>query len=135
MLSKLRYSFAIASLLSLAPSLAFAQTGLHDLSRNRANQTLDLQASVPIQIATHGEVGQRMLVGISAGFMLELSPHSIRAPGFRILTPDDQGGYAIQRAAEVRTMRGHIVGRPDSLVAGSLLDDGLYARIVVSPTE
>jgi len=134
MSSKIALSFTFLSCITMAVS-AGAQSGLDDIRRNIANQTLDLQASIPVQIASNGRIGQRMLIGVSAGFMLDLNPHSVRAHGFRVLTPNDLGGYDSQPVGVIRTMRGRIVGRPDSVVAGSMLEDGLHARIVVSPTE
>lgn len=67
-------------------------------------------------------------------FTLDLRPHSLRAPGYQLLA--DVGGVltAIDPEPE-RTLRGPVVEDPGSVVAAGLLDDGLYAKILLSSGE
>lgn len=62
-------------------------------------------------------------------FTLSLKPHSVRAEGFRLLLQVAGGSLVAADPGPSRTVRGSIVGVPGSVVAGSLLDEGLYASI------
>ena len=50
----------------------------------------------------------------------------------QILVQDANGAIEPAAAGPVRTLRGRVLGDPDSLVAGSLLADGLYASVRLS---
>ena len=59
----------------------------------------------------------------------DLWPHSVRAPGYRLLVDDGRGLLEVELPAE-RTVRGVVRGDPGSIVAGSILDDGLSAVVL-----
>jgi len=62
-------------------------------------------------------------------YTLELEPHSIRADGYQVFMQDDEGELYEVPAGPIRTLRGSIAELEGSVVAGSLMNDGLYARI------
>lgn len=65
-----------------------------------------------------------------ASDLIELHPWSVRsAEHFEVLAQRDDGSYERVDVGPARTYRGSLVGRPGSVVAGSLLDDGLHVRI------
>lgn len=66
---------------------------------------------------------------------LVLAPHSLRAPGFRLLVQDAQGALAEHEPAPVATLRGHVAGRPGSRVAATLRADGLHAWVLLDPAR
>lgn len=55
---------------------------------------------------------------------VELHAHSVRAQNFGLLVQRADGSIERVDPGPVRTVRGHVVGMPGSLVAGSMLDDG-----------
>ena len=73
------------------------------------------------------------VVGIEldgALFQLRLDPHSVRADSFAVRAQVDGGAWIELPPEPVRTYRGSVLGDPGSLVAASLLDDGLHARVL-----
>ncbi len=61
---------------------------------------------------------------------LLLVPFTVRAPGFKLSV--QQGGAMIDTdPGQFRTMRGEIAEIPGSIVAASLFDEGLFARILL----
>jgi Metallo-peptidase family M12/IPT/TIG domain/Reprolysin family propeptide len=67
------------------------------------------------------------LEGAPARLLLE--PHSLRAPGFTVLVQGADGALVAVPAAPAATFRGHVQGQPGSVVAASLLADGLHAFV------
>ncbi len=61
----------------------------------------------------------------------ELWPHTNRSPQFRVRAQMDDGSLVEVDAGEERTLRGRIVESPGSVVAASLLDDGLHALVML----
>lgn len=66
---------------------------------------------------------------------LVLTPHALRAPGFRLLVQGADGRLAEQEPPPPATLRGHVAGRPGSRVAASLLADGLHAFVLLDPAR
>ena len=58
--------------------------------------------------------------------------YTVRSGNFEVLVDDGSGALTPVEAPEARTYRGSVVGDDGSLVAGSLLEDGLSAMIRVS---
>jgi hypothetical protein len=56
---------------------------------------------------------------------LELEPHTLRADGFLVRAPGPDGALQPVATAPPRTWRGHVLGRPGSLVAATLHDGQL----------
>ena len=65
----------------------------------------------------------------NVSYMLELEPHSIRAEGYKVFMQDDNGELYEVPAGPIRTLRGSISELEGSVISGSLMEDGLYARI------
>jgi hypothetical protein len=63
---------------------------------------------------------------------LALHSHSVRAAGFQLLEQRADGTTVSVTPTKVSTMRGSLESHPDARVAGSLLEDGLYARIMMA---
>jgi hypothetical protein len=61
---------------------------------------------------------------------IRLSPHSVRAAGFEVLSQLDDGTWAVHDPGPVRTMRGVVDGHPGMTVAMTLLSDGLVGTIL-----
>lgn len=62
---------------------------------------------------------------------LTLVPHSVRAAGFTVQEVDGSRLSAIEPGV-IRTFRGSVDEHKESTVAGALLEDGLWARIVLA---
>jgi hypothetical protein len=60
---------------------------------------------------------------------LDLVPHSIRAPGYRVLHAGADGRLTPVPARPVSTLRGTVLERPGSVVAASVMTDGLHAMV------
>ena len=76
--------------------------------------TQSIEISIPFEQAIH---------------TLKLEPYSIRADGYTVLMQDETGALYEVQAGPIRTLRGSIVELEESTVAGSLMPDGLHARI------
>lgn len=132
MLKTVRAGIVSTAALSLvSTALASPTTNLRDLAAD-ANRTLGLAAShvstVTLQGLPSGQVVAN--VGVAGNeILLHLSPHSVRAPGFQLLEQGADGLITPVAPAPSTTYRGEVVGLDSSLVAASLLDEGLYARI------
>ncbi len=74
----------------------------------------DIRVDIPIENTT---------------YTLELEPYSVRSEGYSLLMQDDSGELYEVPAGPIRTLRGSVVGIEGSVVAASLMEDGLYARI------
>ncbi|MHC5002601.1 MAG: M12 family metallo-peptidase [Planctomycetota bacterium] len=62
-------------------------------------------------------------------YVFDLEPHSVRAPGFRLMAETEGGALVPVDPGPVRTYRGHAPERPGCVVAASLLEDGVHALI------
>ena len=114
------------------PTLLVAQATLTPRQlANRANQALGLQDSYVMSVAVHGRAGEPVLAAIDLGApaLLRLTPHSVRAPNFELVEVQADGSLIRRDPGLIRTYRGEVVGIAGSVVAASLLEDGLYARI------
>ncbi|NIR00359.1 MAG: hypothetical protein GTN78_09195, partial [Gemmatimonadales bacterium] len=67
--------------------------------------------------------------------MLDLQPHSVRAADYQVLAQVQDGSLARIEPGPVGTLRGSLLGVPGSVAAGSLLADGLHARIIFPDDE
>jgi len=116
-----------ASLLGLC-SLAQAQGNLLQLQTNMA---FGLQSSHIVTLDGTFVPGQTLVTDLDLAGMpvtLELAPFSIRDAAFSLKVAGANGERFVD-PGDFRTMRGAVLEDPGSIVAGSLLDDGLYARI------
>ena len=119
-------------------SLAAAQSDLELLERT--NATLGLRESRVVRLdlpaGGPGEVLSIPLEFRGQGDLIQLAPHSVRAEGeFRVLAQLADGSWSEVDPGAPRTYRGTLVGEPGSVVAASLLDDGLHARVRLAEGE
>ena len=131
MLNPLRSWAPSVALLTLTP-LASAQADFGELTQ-RANEFFGLESSqlqvVPM-LEQPGTVQALVQIG-SEHVMLDLEHHSVLAPDFKLWAQVEDGSLEAVTPAPESTFRGEVVGMPGSKVAGSLHDDGLYARIIL----
>lgn len=130
MLSGMR-AVAFVSSMALALTVVPAQIVPHD----EFNRKHGLERSEVVQVITKGQPGQGFRAALSFGgqwTVMELTQHSVRGRGFKVLAQDANGQWTRADPGPVVTMRGHLVGHKDSRIAASLLKDGLYARIVLA---
>ncbi len=65
---------------------------------------------------------------------LELDPHSVRADDYRLFAREPGSVVEVEQTAP-KTVRGTLAGAADSFVAGSILPEGLFARILSADGE
>ncbi|MHC4908173.1 MAG: M12 family metallo-peptidase [Planctomycetota bacterium] len=108
---------------------AFGQgVGLHE----QVNEALRLQSSKLMTLAVNVGVGEPLLTMVEVDGqvgVLRLVPTSIRADGYRLLVQGEDGVVRDVAPGPERTLEGEVLGLPANVVVGSLLDDGLHARI------
>lgn len=111
---------------------------------NATNLAADVNAALGVtqsdvqNLQIDGSIERALFVDIAIEgieYQLQLYPHSIRSQNYQVLEQQEDGSLVRVAPAPLRTLRGSLVGAPDSLVAGALLDDGLYARIQMNGTE
>jgi len=62
---------------------------------------------------------------------LDLTPFSIRAPTYQVIEHLPDGSYIQVKPAPLNTLRGFIHELPDAVVAGGVMETGLFAQIVL----
>ncbi|MCH7701501.1 MAG: hypothetical protein IID37_07415 [Planctomycetes bacterium] len=128
----------VGGLLIAGPALAAEaispKTGSGIPAPDLVNQVLNLSASEVVTLDVPDTPGEAILVTVPiAGveYTLDLQPQSVRAPGYQLLVQVEDGSMIQTQPGMVRTLRGSLAEVPGSIVAGSLLDSGLKARIVL----
>ena len=88
----------------------------------------------PLAIPAEAGSGFQVDVALDGELVrLTLVPHSVRAPGFKLLVQGADGSLHEELPAPPATYRGSVEGRPGSLVAGSIIDGELEAFVSLSP--
>jgi len=96
------------------------------------NVALGLRASTlqPLVMEIPGEGHVRTQVTIAGELRtLDLAPHSVRSAAYGVRAQQADGSWVTVGPGPVRTLRGTVPGLPGAIVAGSRLDDGLYATV------
>jgi len=96
------------------------------------NAVLNLEASWHTTLDISDVPNQPIRVAIpieNMTYTLELEPHSVRSDIYAVFMTDDNGELYEVEPGPVRTLRGSVMGIEGSMVSGSLMVDGLYARI------
>ena len=99
----------------------------------RANNAIGLFASDLFTLPVPGAPEEQMtFTAVTPGetVTLNLYVQSIRSHDYRLLTPGPDGTLIDAAPGPVRTMRGGVAGEPTSIVAASLLEEGLVATII-----
>ncbi len=101
---------------------------------DRLAAAMDLKDGRLVRLSIDGTVGARVRTTVAIDGVdrtLELLPHSVRSDGFELKAQVEGGSYVTLEPPPVRTLRGTVVGIEGSVVAASLLEEGLYARIMM----
>ena len=105
---------------------------------DRVNQVFALRASTIVLLDFDGEPGQPLWVTVpieGALYTLDLHPWPVRAPSYRLIVQGEDGSYEEVEPGPARTLGGCVVGAQESVVVGSLGEDGLSAKIIFSDDE
>ena len=132
-----RTALAVGLQLVASGAVADARQRARELERT-VNEELGLVESEVqrLEVAREGATGSAaapVLVELSVRGepdLLVLHEADVRAPGFRLHVQDDAGIHTLVDREPPTTYRGQLAGHPGSVVAASLLEDGLYARIL-----
>jgi len=122
---------------TLAASLLVATAAnANDRLEDEAQRLLGL-TDVSVQDLDLPAVNDPFTVELELGglpFTLDLKPHSVRTIGYQ-LYEDNGNGLILHSPGELNTFRGEALEDPGSIVAGSLLPDGLYAKVMLTSGE
>ncbi len=125
-----------------APGLGFSDAGMKDLDPGIALSDLSDRAAAALGVLRCRVVIPQIRAGPGGGvsadlplpgtpLALDLRPHSVRSPGYKLLVQGSDGQVRAAAPGPVRTCRGTVRGVPGSTVAASLLDDGVRAEILL----
>jgi hypothetical protein len=98
-------------------------------------QVISFDSAQLIMMEVDGEPGAALMVATTIDgvqHVLDLQPHSVRAAEYEVLAQVEDGSFVAIDPGVERTLRGRLAGVPDSLVAASLLEDGLHALVIMS---
>ena len=120
---------------ALAASILVAQSATgNDRLEIEAKRIFNL-ADVTIQdLDLPDEAGVPTMVEVDLGglpFTLDIKPHSVRTLGYQ-LYEDNGNGLVVQAPGDTNTFRGEVLEDPGSIVAGAQLEDGFYAKIMLT---
>jgi len=120
-----------AVVLALLGAPAYAESGPAGVAA-AVNSFLGLRTSslqrVDVEAGPDGRVTARILIAGEV-WTLELSSHSVRAETYEVRAQQADGSWLTVAPQPVRTVRGRVAGVGGSVVVGSRLHDGLYAKI------
>lgn len=122
------HAMAIVATLTASPWLA-AQDQRPIQPVRTPQRSLGLVRSHVVEVPIQGQPGKPLLASIGLNIVLQLEPHSVRARGFRVLEQDQDGRWRQAATPPLRTYRGKVLGMPGSVVAASLLENGLHAQV------
>ena len=102
------------------------------------NNELNLTHSwnTKLRISSTPEQSIRVSIPLEGkSYTLVLEPYSIRSDSYQVMMQNDDGTLYEVPAGPIRTLRGSIEELGGSVCAGSLMEDGLYARIRLESGE
>lgn len=105
------------------------RTSLTDVANDAFNVTASTIADIPVD-RTPGRTVFTVVPFNGVDYVLRLDPHSVRTADYELVVQTDEGLQTGIPGPE-RTVRGTVIGLSDSLVVGSIMEDGLYARVVM----
>ncbi|MDP7005705.1 MAG: M12 family metallo-peptidase [Phycisphaerales bacterium] len=133
---------AISGFLTLGlVASTYAATGLKPVQSNlnrEINRVLNLEDSWHSTLKIDGTPGRPISISIpldNMTYTMELEPYSVRADDYSVFMQDDSGELYEVEPLAVRTLRGSIVELGGSVVAATLMPDGLHARIRISSEQ
>ncbi|MDY7107988.1 MAG: M12 family metallo-peptidase [Planctomycetota bacterium] len=98
------------------------------------SEQLRLHGSEVVELPLDAGPGEPLSVAVpirGRTYTIDLDPHSVRAAGYRLRVQLEDGSIVPAAPGVERTLRGSVREVPGSTVGASLLDDGLYATIVL----
>jgi hypothetical protein len=104
-----------------------------DLS-DLVNEAMDLRASELVELSLDARPGEPLRTTLPiAGtlYTLDLMPSTVRSDKYRLRQQLADGSIVTVAPGPERTLRGVVAGVPGSAVGASLLEDGLYAVILL----
>ena len=128
---------AVGMMVVCAASLANAALPESDGQESLAtsvNLRMDLAHSMVFAADIQATVGEALTAVLPVDglpMLLDLLPVSVRAESYKVLTQAQDGTLVSMDPGPVRTLRGEVVGFPDSNVTGSLFEDGLHVHVVI----
>ena len=140
---------AISCALALATVPAAALTPsfvpMHDsliradaLLDSKISSTMGVDADAVVQLPTDLLPGAPMVIDLPLNgewHTAVLLPHSVRSPdAYQVLAQQPDGTYVEHEPGPIQTLRGTIWGLDGSVVAGSMLEDGLHLMIAAGDT-
>jgi len=99
------------------------------------NEAFGLRESTIATLNVSSLPANRLSVAVPLGndlAQLELEPHSVRSPNYRVEVHFGDGTFAEVPAGPARTYRGRIAGMNGSAVAAFKDQDGLHARVLLA---
>lgn len=120
--------------ITAATTLAGPSAVQSDELATLVNDALGLRASHVENLIIDETPGQPVIGFVSIEGTLQvlhLEPYSVRSDNYQLLVQEADGQIRAHAPGPVRTLRGSLLGVDGSIVAGSMLDDGLHARIVL----
>ena len=123
---------ALVTAVTSITAMADVGTGPSQPLDREINAVLNLENSWHTTLRIDDTPGERISVQIPIGentYTLDLEPKSVRSEEYKVLMQDDNGNLYEVLPAPMRTLRGSITEMSGSIASGSLMEDGLYARI------
>ena len=125
--------FGVARTLATPPSPAPIETDRLRALAPTTNKLLNLRASEVVTLTIERAADGTLTTSARIGGKLQtmrLRPHSVRSPKFELTVQRGDGSYENVEPGAIRTYRGTLDGNEDSVVAASVLEDGLHAMII-----
>ncbi|MCH7849129.1 MAG: hypothetical protein IIB53_12285 [Planctomycetes bacterium] len=133
-LSRILMAAVIVGPITAATTLAGPSAVQSDELATLVNAALGLRASYVENLIIDETPGQPLIGFVSIEGTLQvlhLEPYSVRSDNYQLLVQGADGQIRAHAPGPVRTLRGSLLGVAGSVVVGSMLDDGLHARIVL----
>ncbi len=119
--------------LAMAPLMEAFATAT-DIRLAQLEQVISFERAQLVMMEVDAEPGDAFMTPVTIDgvqHVLDLQPHSVRAPDYEVLAQVEDGSFVAVDPGVERTLRGRLAGVPGSIVAASLLEDGLHAMVVM----
>jgi len=97
-------------------------------------QIINFDRAQLVMMEVNGLPGEPLMVNTTIDGVqhtLDLHPHSVRSAEYQVLAQIEDGSFIETDPGIERTLRGRVVGVDGSMIAASLLEDGLHALIMM----
>ena len=117
---------AITALFALLPTMAVAQDQFEMFEAFGLEQAQFVTLNID-RTSEQRVTAEIMIEGVN--YMLDLRPHSIRTDDFLLKVQLEDGSLVDAKAAPPKTVRGTLIGSEGSRVVGSVLENGVNAKL------